>query len=211
MGGRSDGSNCRLGITRQIIFGIAPKDGAAFTLSYGDVADGNSGAKAFTCALAPSSRGAGVSLSQTTIFLGTTGAALTFQTMRNDKGLDGATAVTYDFITNRIDPDSRPDSQKGRARTTKRFKKLGFSGFEPAVAGTTITILRDLDPIIDASIATYEAIHQGSDTTELYFNNGLCEWFHLRGSGSGNIAGQIILSNFDTEFYTVGRRPGGDS
>lgn len=200
-----------MGITRQIIFGIAPKDGAAFTLSYAAIPDGNADGKAFSCALSPSTRGAGISLSQTTLFLGTVGANLTFQTLRYDKGMDQATAITGTFVTNRIDPDSRPDSQKGRARTTKRYRKVTTAGFEPSRVGLTLTHAKDLDPILDSSTITYSAFEGGTDDSQLEFPEGVAEFVHLKGTESGNNSGEIILSNFDVEYYTVGRRPGGDS
>lgn len=200
-----------MGLTRQIIFGIAPRDGAAFTLSYTDIADGNSSAKAFTCAIAPATRGSGVSLSQTTLFLGTTAANLTYQTMRSDKGQDEATPVIGTFVTNRIDPDNRSDSQQIRRRTTKRFRRIGMVGFEPSRTGLEVSYARDADPILDSSTVVYESFEAGGDDSELEFPNGLCEFFHLRGTDSGNNAGQIVLSNFDVEYYTVGRRPGRDS
>lgn len=201
-----------MGLTRQLIFGLDPDDGAFFTLSYGQFPDGNSTSKAVTCAVVPSTRGGGTNIYNDSVFLGTTsGAGVTLQTLRSDRSQDGTTAIVGSFITNRLDPDSMPDTRRIRNSTTKRMKKLRFHGFNPIDRGLDLTYAVDSDPIEMASGITWNDFEYNAGYSEVHFPISLANWIHLMGTESENISGKIILSNFELEYYTVGAREDTDA
>lgn len=200
-----------MGITRQLVFGISPTDKAFFTLSYAQAPDGNADLKAFTCACVPSSQGGGTNIYNDSIFLGTTaGAGVTLQTLRQDRSQDGTSPIEEFFITNRIDPESRPDTRSIRRSSTKRMKKLRFHGFNPIDRGVTLTYAVNSDPIEAAGIITWNSFEYHAGYSEIHFPKQIASWINLMGSGSGNNSGKIILSNLELEYYSAGSRENTD-
>ena len=199
--------------TRQIIFGIDPRgsDPLTFTLVFDDIQDGNEDLKAFTCGYYPPTKGAGSSLAQESIFLGTTtDAGLTFQALRDDKTQDGTTAITARAITQRIDPDARPDANIARSKSTKRFLQIAFNGKAPSDLGLDVYYAKDSDPIKDPAVTWIEATSATGDT-QLEFEDGLADWLNLKFETTVSNVDDEIISAFDVIYYGTGSREGRDS
>lgn len=200
-----------MGVTRNFIFAIDPYKeqsglgaGVCSSISFTAVPDGNDTEKAFTCGYAPPTRGSGVSISQETLFLGTnTEAGKMYQTLSENLSQDGTASIAWEFITARIDPDSRPDSGS-RESSTKRYEGLDFNG--PSLLEHTAQAFwtKDCNPIEDSSV-TWKEFSYDSGDTGLYFESGLANWVHLKGTGSGTASRETMLSGFTVRYRHVGK------
>lgn len=200
-----------MGVTRVLIFAIDPYQeqgnlgpGLCTTISYADVPDGNDTEKAFTCAYVPPSKGLGVSIAQETMFLGTTSAAgKMYQTLDRRLSLDGSTAITYDVITARVDPDNSSDSSS-RESTTKRYDVLDFNGPSFLDFSGTGYWAKDCNPVEDASV-TWKTFQHQAGKTGLYFESGLANWIHVRATGSSPNSGSTVFSGFTVRYRHIGK------
>lgn len=199
--------------TRQIIFGIDPRgsDPITFTLVFADIPDGNEDLKAFTCGYRPPTKGAGSSIAQESIFLGTTAdAGLTFQALKDDKTQDGTTPIVARAITQRIDPDARPDANIARSKTTKRFLQVAFNGKAPDELGLDVYYAKDSDPLKDPSVNWIAATGAAGDT-QLEIEDGVADWLNLKFETTVSNVDDEIVSAFDVVYYGTGSREGRDS
>lgn len=200
-----------MGITRNFIFAIDPYlpqgdlgPGLCSTLSFTAVPDGNDSEKSFSCGYAPLTRGSGVSIAQETLFIGTNAeAGYTYQTLKDNLTQDGSNPVVAEFITRRLDPDSRPGSGN-RESSTKRYENLDFNGPSILELGGSIYWTKDCNPIRDNTVSWKEFTYNSGDTG-LYFEKGLGNWVHIKGVCSGASAGDILLSAFTLRYRYVGR------
>lgn len=201
-----------MSVTRVLVFIADPNEeqsdlgpGVCSTLSFSAVADANTTAKAFTCMYAPPAYGSGIRMAQPTVFLGTNAAVgKTYQTLRPDLKRDDGTAITREFISARLDPDSRADSQQGRDSTTKEFSWLNIPGENLTSRGEQLYWLKDLDPIDSPMVAWTEFTYQTGDTG-FFFENGLANWIHIRGVDDGSTDGEVILSSFVLRYRPAGK------
>lgn len=199
--------------TRQIVFGIDPRgsDPLTFMLVFADIPDGNEDLKAFTCGYYPPTKGAGSSLAQETVFLGTTAdAGITIQALRDDKTQDGTTPIVARAITQRIDPDARPDANIARSKSTKRFLQIAFNGKAPSDIGLAVYYAKDGDPIKDPAVNWIEATGASGDT-QLEMEDGLADWLNFKFETTVSNVDDEIVSAFDVVYYTIGSKEGRDS
>lgn len=201
-----------MGSTRQLIIVVNPKEGRLTTFKFADVVDGNDESKAFTCGYYPWSKGAGKSVLQETAFLGTTPAVgQTYQAFRDDKSQDGTTPIVARAITQRIDPDVRPDVNIKRVKTAKRFLSISFNGKSPSEVGLDVYYAKDSDPIKDPMVNWLEAKAASGDTVLGVEGDDVADWFNLRFECSGDNVEDDVLPAFDIGYYSMGNREGRDS
>lgn len=204
-----------MAITRVILFTLDPeKDqsdlgpGVVSTLSFFEVPDGNPDDLSFTCMYCPPATGSGIRMAQPTLFLGTNaGAGQTYQTFRPDIRDDSAWPVVFEWITARLDPDARADSQQGRDSTTKEFSWLSI----PYVVRDALYHLywaKDVDPIRSSMVSWTEFVSTDTSDTGFSFEqsgSGLANWVHLRGVGYSSLGIREVLSSFVIRYRSAGK------
>lgn len=196
-----------MAVTRQIIFGISPKEGLAQTFSFVQAPDSNSSSKAFTCAIVPKTRGAGVNLLQETVFLGTTSAAgVTLQAFKRGVAKDGIHTVTASAVSHRLDPDVRED-RRSRSHTTKRYRRIYFHGDNPRAAGREIYYTKDTDPLTDP-MTTWTAFEGDADKSFNEFSSGIAEYIHIKMVDETDVIDSEALCEFSLEYYSTAPREG---
>ena len=201
-----------MAVTRVALFLISPFEeqpgvgpGVVSTLSYTAVPDANATGKSFTCAYCPPSRGSGVSVAQETMFLGTNAAAgVTLQTFKNNLALDGASPIQAEFISARLDPENRADSNAGRDSIAKRYDYVAMDGANLTDDGGTLYWLRDIDPVTSA-VVSWRQFDYEPDDKGFYMEESLAQYVHLRGVYSGLTACQRLLSGFSLRYRLVGK------
>lgn len=200
-----------MAVTRVALFLISPFEsqddlgpGITTTLSYAAVPDANETGKSFTCAYYPPTRGSGVSIGQETMFLGTNSAVgKNFQTFKNNLALDGSSPIEAEFISQRLDPENRGDSQQGRDSVQKRYDVLAMDGANLTDDSGQLFWLKDIDPITSPSVQWTEFSYASGDKG-FYFESGLAKFVHIRGTYSGTTVGQRLLSGFSLRYRLVG-------
>lgn len=201
-----------MAVTRVALFLISPFEqqpdvgpGIVSTLSYATVPDANATGKSFTCAYCPPSRGSGVSVAQETMFVGTNAAGgKTLQTFKNNLALDGSAAITAEFISQRLDPENRGDSNQGRDSVSKRYDFVAMDGANLTDDGGQLYWLKDIDPATSPVVSWTEFTYTAGDRG-FYFESGLGKFVHLRGVYDGMTAGQRLLSGFSLRYRLVGK------
>ncbi len=201
-----------MGVSRQLILCIDPRSDSINTISFTAVADGNSSGKIFTCAYVPPAKGAGISITQETMFVGGVAEVGTmYQALKQDVTMDGASNVVSEFITQRIDPASRSEGGGARTNSTKRYLSLQFNGTVPADKEVELSRAKDIDPV-GGNTVTWTDFAGSSGDTIFEFESGLADWVHLRGAHDAATGNEVHLDNFLLHYVRVGEgREGRDS
>lgn len=196
-----------MAISRQICFGIDPdiKDeitGNNLVTFYtwdAFIADQNSDAKLFTCAVTPRTQGTNINLAQGSMFMGTINTDLTVQTFHRDYSQDDGDDYTGLFITQKIDPDLLSETgSPGK----KRYLLLEFPFYSATDKGISIEYTKDEEaPNVDA--VTWSALDQTSGDRRMGFPSGVARHIHLKGEMDGGTAGQDVFSSFIIRYYTM--------
>lgn len=195
--------------TRQIIFGIDPRQGLAQFLSFAQVPDGNASEKAFTCAFVPPARSSGTTLMQESVFIGgNTGAGITLRALQDTLALDGTDPITAQWVSARIDPEVRADANQVRRKIAKRYDKLSWNGENPELRGdTTVQWAKDIDPINSPTV-NWMSFSGVPARSRVQFPSGLAEWIHLRIVDTSTVTGLISVPPFMIEYYTIASQQG---
>jgi hypothetical protein len=194
--------------TRQLIFGIDPKEGLAEFFSFTAVPDGNVDQKAFTCAFVPPARGVGIVLMQESVFIGgNVGAGITLQAFQDSLGLDGANPIKAQFVSARLDPEIRADANQVRRKVSKRYDKLTWNGNSPVMRGCVVSWARDVDPINDPAVV-WTSFATDPARSRVQFESGLAEWIHLWLVDETTDVGVVALPGFMIEYYPIASQQG---
>jgi hypothetical protein len=189
-----------MAIARQMVFGIAPTQGAFLPVTYSWplVADGNSSQAYLSCAYAPRGSGTGLRPLQDTLLLGTVNAAATMHTFDTKLSKDGSTSYKSVAITQRIDPTRVTDG----VSDTKRFTSLQFVGVNPFDKGAKVSVCYEqVDPTTNA--ANWTDLQVSSGDTKASVPSGVARWLNVKIEDDTDDCLHPTFSGFMVYFYRL--------
>ena len=198
------------GTTRQIIFGIDPKNGLSGTYSWASVPDKNSSQKGITCAYVPETKGTGISLLQETVFMGTINANITLQSFRDDLAQDDGVVIGGELITARIDPTQKTSESPlagGAFTDSKRFNQIVFPELNPLDKGLSVEISRDARRP-DTETPVWQSLARSPGRSKATVEKGVARWLNMRIVDNTTLVMTPVFGSFMVSFYSLGVRDG---
>lgn len=187
---------------RQLCFSTSLDGRFVNTYSWSAVADQNMDGKFITCAYFPRSRGSLASLSQDSLFLGTSGVDKIIRTFIKTQGTDAGSNVTGEAIFNRLDPSLISFGISDE----KRFLKLIYPFINPFDEGATVYFVKDqLQPHID-SVTWTQITTASSGNRRADIPSGLARWIHIRILDESTQVEEPVLGGFIIRYYSLNQR-----
>jgi hypothetical protein len=194
-----------MSLVRQIVFSISDEGGGSVTgfYSWDSVMDNNADGKMFTCGYSPDKKSDVISVSQSSVFVGTKDAGLVIEAFKRGVAQDNGVNVDARAITN---PIVLTDEQNEPYEVCRflSLETLDINGLE---GGVVLQYAIDAKAPQRISPAWINA-HYSPGKSRAFFPQGIARWLHLQILDSTGVVDEEVFGPFAIEFYQIGSRDG---